>query len=140
VAHADEGGSQMKALSVRQPWAYLIVTGEKPVENRSWSSSYFGPLLIHAALTPDPEGARWVREHFPKIKLPPLGELTYGAIMGSVRMLGGSWTDESSPWFTGPYGFIFDRAQIFPAPIPYKGQLGFFEVPEGVLRRAGVAI
>jgi len=128
----------MKALSVRQPWAYLIVTGEKPVENRGWSSAYFGPLLIHAALTPDLDGGRWVSEQFPNIRIPPPRELAYGAIIGGVRMLGGSWMYESSPWFTGPYGFMFDRPRMFPAPIPYKGQLGFFDVPDGVLLRAGL--
>ena len=39
----------MKALSVRQPWAHLIVTGIKRVENRFWETPYRGPLLIHAA-------------------------------------------------------------------------------------------
>src|SRR5438045_8559495 len=38
----------MKALSIRQPWAWLIVNGHKPVENRSWSTKYTGKLLIHA--------------------------------------------------------------------------------------------
>ena len=39
----------MKALSIRQPWAWLIVCGHKPLENRSWPTPYRGPLLIHAA-------------------------------------------------------------------------------------------
>lgn len=39
----------MKALSLWQPWASLIVNGSKSVETRSWSTSYRGPLLIHAA-------------------------------------------------------------------------------------------
>jgi activating signal cointegrator 1 len=39
----------MKALSLWQPWATLIVLGEKRFETRSWSTSYRGPLLIHAA-------------------------------------------------------------------------------------------
>lgn len=39
----------MKAISIRQPWAWLIVHGAKVVENRSWATSYRGPLLIHAA-------------------------------------------------------------------------------------------
>jgi ASCH domain len=43
----------MKALSVRQPWAWLIIAGHKDVENRSWTTTYRGPLLIHAARRPD---------------------------------------------------------------------------------------
>jgi len=38
----------MKVLSVKQPWAWLIVEGIKPVENRSWNTAHRGPLLIHA--------------------------------------------------------------------------------------------
>jgi hypothetical protein len=39
----------MKALSIRQPWASLIVAGYKDIENRSWRTSYRGPVLIHSA-------------------------------------------------------------------------------------------
>lgn len=38
----------MKALTIWQPWAWLIVTGTKPVENRTWATDYRGPMLIHA--------------------------------------------------------------------------------------------
>jgi len=41
----------MKALSVRQPWAWLIAHGLKPVENREWETHYRGPVLIHASKT-----------------------------------------------------------------------------------------
>lgn len=39
----------MKAISLWQPWAHLVVLGLKRWETRSWSTSYRGPLLIHAA-------------------------------------------------------------------------------------------
>ena len=38
----------MKALTVCQPYAHLIAIGEKRVENRTWSTRYRGPILIHA--------------------------------------------------------------------------------------------
>ena len=41
----------MKALSVHQPWAWLIVNGIKIVENRSWSTEFRGRFLVHAGLT-----------------------------------------------------------------------------------------
>lgn len=43
----------MKAISLWQPWASLVPAGAKPVETRSWSTSYRGPLAIHAAKTTD---------------------------------------------------------------------------------------
>lgn len=36
----------MKALSVRQPWAHLILSGDKTIEVRSWKTNYRGQLLI----------------------------------------------------------------------------------------------
>ena len=44
----------MKALSVRQPWAELIVAGLKDVENRTWRTDYRGPVLIHAGMKIEP--------------------------------------------------------------------------------------
>ncbi len=39
----------MKALSIIQPWASLIATGIKDVENRTWRTNYRGEFLIHAS-------------------------------------------------------------------------------------------
>lgn len=41
----------MKALSLWQPWASLVIVGAKQFETRSWKTSYRGTLVIHAALT-----------------------------------------------------------------------------------------
>jgi len=41
----------MKIISIRQPWAALIVSGIKDVENRTWPTRYRGQLLIHASRT-----------------------------------------------------------------------------------------
>lgn len=41
----------MKALTIKQPWASLIVHGIKDIENRTWRTDYRGPLLIHASKT-----------------------------------------------------------------------------------------
>lgn len=39
----------MKALSLRQPWAWAITDNSKRVENRVWSTRFRGPVLLHAA-------------------------------------------------------------------------------------------
>ncbi|WP_333861860.1 ASCH domain-containing protein [Clostridium sp.] len=41
----------MKVLTINQPWASLIVLGEKKIETRSWSTKYRGALLIHSGST-----------------------------------------------------------------------------------------
>lgn len=44
-----EKGKEMKALSLRQPWPWFILKGGKDLENRGWTSSYRGPVLIHSS-------------------------------------------------------------------------------------------
>ena len=39
------------ALSIRQPWAWLIVNGHKDIENRDWPTNFRGRLLVHAGQT-----------------------------------------------------------------------------------------
>lgn len=42
----------MKAITLHQPWASLVVVGAKTVETRSWATSYRGPLVVHAGKRP----------------------------------------------------------------------------------------
>jgi hypothetical protein len=39
----------LKAITIHQPWAQLLVTGEKLYETRSWHTSHRGQLVVHAA-------------------------------------------------------------------------------------------
>jgi len=120
----------MKCLSLKQPWAWLIFHG-KPVENRKWRTNYRGPLLIHASLTWDNEGFLWILKTFP-LALPDGLSFPKGEIIGRVDMV--DCVDRCpSPWFFGPWGFVFVNPVEFKKSIPWKGRLGFFEVPEKVL-------
>lgn len=57
----------MRAITLWQPWATLVAIGAKRIETRSWTTSYRGPLAIHAAATMPPEGRDAVcREPFVK--------------------------------------------------------------------------
>lgn len=40
-----------KAISIRQPWPWLITMGYKPVENRTWATHWRGPVGIHSSMT-----------------------------------------------------------------------------------------
>ena len=53
----------MDALSLKQPWATLLVHGRKTIEVRRWSTKRRGLLLIHAARVPDKRAAAW--KHVP---------------------------------------------------------------------------
>jgi len=114
----------MVALSLRQPWGWLVVQGYKDIENRIWQVPAKGRIWIHASKTLDRMGCEWVQRHFPEIELP--AEFDRGGLIGTVEHLG-CVAQSHSPWFTGPWGHIL-RA---PEPCrfrPCRGRLGFFEV------------
>lgn len=43
----------MKALTIKEPWASLIINGYKEYEFRSWKTNYRGKILIHAGMSMD---------------------------------------------------------------------------------------
>lgn len=129
------------ALSTRQPWAWLIVNGFKPIENRTWATPFRGPLLIHAGKTMRPaeyEAALLFVEEFvdPDLvhQVPDMTELALGGLVGVVRMVD-CVRESDSPWFTGAgqedgFGFVLQDARPIPF-VPWKGRLGFFNVDLG---------
>lgn len=116
----------MKALSIRQPWAWLIVNGHKPIENRTWNTKLRGEFLIHAGKGFDKAGYAWVRDNFPEIDLPLPAGFERGGLVGKAT-LHDVITTSSSPWFFGPVGFCLADAEPLPF-VPMAGKLGFFEV------------
>lgn len=127
----------MKALSIRQPWAWLILNAGKNIENRAWSTRLRGRILIHAAqgMTRDEHQAgqdTLIDTGNRTLELPGFTNLPRGGIVGSVEIVGCvRWSN--SPWFFGPWGFVLRNPRALAEPIPWKGQLGFFEVPDDVL-------
>ncbi|MFG1226076.1 ASCH domain-containing protein [Xanthobacter wiegelii] len=122
----------MKALSIRQPWAWCILHG-KPVENRKWWTSYRGPLAIHAAKGMTRDEYEECRDFAARLGLtvPPMADLPRGGIVGRAKLVD-CVSRHPSPWFFGPNGLVL--ADVEPTPfVPLKGALGLFDVPEGVL-------
>lgn len=128
------------ALSVRQPWADLIVWGYKDVENRSFRTHFRGTILIHAsAAKPDPGLVARVEATMHEHGILPKGEPyrpTCGGIVGMIDIVD-SVTVSDSGWFEGPHGWVLDRPVSFRQMIPYKGAVGIFYVPRK--RLAGTA-
>ncbi|ALI04435.1 ASCH domain-containing protein [Pseudomonas sp. FW306-02-F02-AA] len=121
----------MKTLSIRQPWAWMIIHGGKDVENRSWHTKYRGRLLVHAAkgmIQQEYADAAVFADLECGVKIPPFNELQRGGIIGSVELVD-SVGNCLSPWYMGSVGFLLRD----PKPLPFvrlKGQLNFFEVPD----------
>jgi hypothetical protein len=121
----------MKALSIRQPWAWLIVNGYKDVENRTWESRFRGEFLIHAGKTFYKEDYHWLKAAMPDLPLPPVDKLECGGIVGKATMVD-CVTNSSSDWFEGPIGFVLENAEPVKF-IPLSGRLNFFNVDDSLL-------
>lgn len=124
----------MIALSIRQPWAWLIVNGYKDVENRTWPTRFRGRVMIHAGATMtrrDYEHCRVaVGSIRPAVVLPSFEELKQqcGGTVGEAYI-----TDcvkqSPSPWFFGEYGFVMRNQIAYPFR-QRKGALGFFPIDD----------
>jgi len=129
----------MKALAIRQPWAYLLAHGIKKVENRTWNTKYRGPVLIHASKAikqADYDAALSICAGL-GIPLPSMTKFELGGIVG-VMTITDVVTESADPFFFGPVGFVVTDAR----PVKFqeqKGKLSFFETglrvtPKGHLR------
>ena len=132
--------SKVYALSIKQPWATLLVAGKKTIEVRSWSTRIRGRVLIHAARIPDPrpEAWQWITD-----ELRPLTELG-GGIIGEAELCACVAYPDSErfvadvsrhlnepAWFQerGLFGFRFQNATALPfRSLP--GNVRFFTVEE----------
>lgn len=137
-AEVREEGEAVKALSVRAPWWWAILHG-KPVENREWYTNFRGTVLLHASkhwsrreIEEDLDDIRYMAEEdgimLPEIDLAWMLECG-GCIVGSVRIVD-CVHEHPSAFFVGEYGFVLRDAVEFRKPVPFRGALGFFDVPE----------
>jgi len=124
----------MKALSVRQPWAWAILNG-KPVENRGWPTRFTGPFLIHASKTFDHAGYSWILDnrHLFSTAIPNRDDFKMGGIVGKAKMID-CVNSYDSPFFFGPWGFVLKDAKPLPF-VQYPGKLNFFDIDDKVIGR-----
>lgn len=127
----------MKVLTVRQPWAWLILHGGKDIENRSWPTNYRGPLAIHAAkgmtrqefdmaldfVSRFDDELSW---HMTAVDF----KATSGAIIGIVEVRDCATYNDFRPcpprWYMGPYAWILSDPKPC-EPVYVKGKLGLWE-------------
>ncbi len=139
----------MKALSIRQPWAWLIVNGYKNIENRTWAlpKTFTVPqrIYVHAGLRMDRlTRTDWYRliEKMSRTAYAHLMDeggfkkaVALGAIVGEVDIVGQGESDSrwavpgQHHWHLGNgWRGWSEPPNAYETPIPYKGRLGFFEV------------
>ena len=125
----------MKAISLWQPWASAIAMGLKSIETRSWSTSYRGLLVIHAA-------KRWTKHQDAILRESTLDPLVVGLPLGAIIAVGRlvdcrpvdqlildrrerRWGDYSA----GRFGWTLTHVERLREPIPFIGRQGLFTVP-----------
>jgi len=147
---------KMKALSLRQPWAWLVLHGGKDIENRVWNTHMRGPILIHASSGMTRQEyldagrfARAARGHSrltdPEEELPPFAELKRGGLVGATTITGvlKPHDEARKPWHM-PFQFGFELGPRVALPFrPLRGFQRWFPVEltddeERVLRREGL--
>ena len=119
----------MLALTVRQPYASLIVLGVKPVENRSWATRHRGEIAIHAAKEIFQDDVDYCEDRL-GYKL-DLDELVYGAVIGSVQ-LSGIKEHHRSKWYApGNVAWCLGRPRAI-KPVPCPGSQRLWTLPPAV--------
>jgi activating signal cointegrator 1 len=151
----------VKALTMTQPWATLVALGENTIETRSWSTSYRGPLAIHAAKA-FPKEARALCDREPYRSVLARGgytradDLPRGSVIAlaqlddvivftrtslretralSARGLLPAHEADFGDFSLGRFGFVLSHVQRLSTPVPAKGMLGLWNVPAATRRR-----
>lgn len=139
----------MKAITIWQPWASLLVSGKKLYETRSWATSYRGPIAIHAAKRPVrrtidalAEGNLWETLALFESLFPGSGELVQlstGAIVGKALLVRCNLIDEAflatltpmelalGDFTLGRYAWEFHGMIPVELAVPTKGMQGLWE-------------
>lgn len=127
----------LKALTIHQPYAGLIMAGVKPVENRGWRP-HLAPgdrFAVHAGRDTD-DFTAWL-----DVKPLSISDAARcqenGVILGTVRYMGiitnaNQLPPDKRKWFVGPLAWLVDMPQEWNLPPKAKGKLGLWDVPEGV--------
>lgn len=121
----------MKVLTIKEPWASLIINGYKKYEFRSWKTNYRGKILIHAGLSTD----NFIMDNISKYNI----KLNNGYIVGEIEIVDCILVDNEFDSYLrnidntiygnnhiGLYAWKLDNIKIYENPIMTKGKLGLW--------------
>ncbi|MFN8359330.1 MAG: ASCH domain-containing protein [Candidatus Kapaibacterium sp.] len=115
----------MNAISIQQPYAELIATGVKDIENRNWSTPFRGNILIHASRKFDTIGLHDVQQKYGVLLGKTEKDFATGGIIGMTTITD-CVLEHESPWFCGKFGFVLTNSMSVPF-LPCLGKLGIFD-------------
>lgn len=124
----------MKVLTIKQPWATLIIQGNKKFEFRSWQTHYRGELLVHAGKSIDKEAMKRLEKYLPE-------NIPLGKIIGKVNLTNCIKTSPeffqnvqkenkdiySKSIFKEEYAWQVELIEKFENPIEVKGNLSLWD-------------
>lgn len=124
-----------RCLSVRQPFAWAIVANVKHTENRTWSTDYRGTIAIHASTSNQAINAYRKETGNPFFNLDtfPLGAIIGLADIVDVALYGRPHEQDGSAF--GPVCWTMANGRFLSKPIPLKGKLNLFSLPEDVVQQ-----
>jgi hypothetical protein len=108
----------MKALSIKQPWANMIASGEKTIETRTWQTKHRGRLLIVSSKEPNIAPAGYALAVVELVDCRPMSVL-----------------DEAHARcdkYDGAYSWVLENASVV-KPFPVRGQPSIFEVDDDLV-------
>jgi hypothetical protein len=120
--------NEIRCLTLHAHWAAAIFQLGKDVENRTWPTSYRGPLAIHAGSKFDHAICRCIGLD--------IGTLRTGVILGTVQLIGVIRNSDSRWAEHGYYHWILADPKLLDQPLPYRGQQGLFRVSMDIAAHA----
>lgn len=119
-----------KALSIQQPWAWLIISGNKLVENRTWSTDWRGTLAVHAGKKTAPHDRDAFADNFGRPSL-------VSGYLGTVDLVDvhpedgagccGIWAQTNEETGQRVFHWCLDNPVPLAEPVPARGMLGLFK-------------
>lgn len=143
----------MKALTLSQPWATLVAIGAKTIETRGWTTSYRGPLAIHAGKSVAREYSALVfnnRTFMDPLRAAgfltnaaiPMRDLPLGAVVAVCQLVHVFPTDHHAiealcrerpreklfgHFALGRHAFVLTEIRMLPKPVPARGALNLWD-------------
>lgn len=122
----------MKVLTIKEPWATLIIDGYKKYEFRSWKTNYRGKILIHAGMSLEKDMLKRFEEYDLKCSK---GEIIGEAELTDCILVDKEFNDElikinpvvyAKSNHVQKYAWKLENVIKYPNPIPIKGKLGLW--------------
>ncbi len=137
----------MKAITILQPWAWLLASGKKHCETRPWKTDYRGEILIHAGKKDFTNALRQtiLEERYMRKAGVFDTEMITGAIIGKAKLVNCVFVDEAiqdlmrkqhmQEYVFGyfvkyQYAWVFEEAELFERPFPTTGKRGLWDFNE----------